>query len=302
MKIGIVPNIDKENIIDVVSLIVEKFTEYDIELLVSDSLSGKYGQAEPKLKKHNLVEQKVLYENSDFILSVGGDGTMLRTAYEALDHNTPLIGVNIGKLGFLAEFDLNGLDELAKNLTENNYEIDERIILKAKCISPKKEEFHAINDIVIDKGRWPKMIQLTVKVDGDYVTTFSADGIIISTPTGSTGYSLSTGGPILSPKADAIALSPISPHTLTVRPLVLSSDQNIEITVDSQHTSVQVNCDGQRVYYYEPPATIDIVKDERTMKLVHTSATNYFEILRNKLFWGLDIRNNPDNNSGKKIN
>lgn len=302
MKIGIVPNIDKENIIDVVSLIVEKFTEYDIELLLSDSLAEKYGQAESKLKKHNLVEQKVLYENSDFILSVGGDGTMLRTAYEALDYNTPLIGVNIGKLGFLAEFDLNGIDELAKNLTENNYEIEERIILKANCIFPKKEELYAINDIVIDKGRWPKMIQLTVKVDGDYVTTFSADGIIISTPTGSTGYSLSTGGPILSPKADAITLSPISPHTLTMRPLVLSSNQNIEITVDSQHTSVQANCDGQRVYYYEPPARIDIEKDERTMKLVHTSATNYFEILRNKLFWGLDLRNNPENNSGMKIN
>jgi len=299
MKIGLVPNIDKENIVDVVSLIVEKFTEYGIELLLCNSLSGKFGQMDSKIKKHNLVEQKDLYENSDIILSVGGDGTMLTTAYEAIDFNTPLIGVNIGKLGFLAEFDLNGIDELAKNLTENNYDIEERIILKANCITPKKEELHAINDIVIDKGRWPKMIQLTIKVDNDYVTTFSADGIIVCTPTGSTGYSLSTGGPVVSPKARAITLSPISPHTLTMRPLVLSSEQSIEITVDSQHTSVQANCDGQRVYYYEPPATINIVKDERTIKLVHTRSTNYFEILRDKLFWGLDIRNNPNNNSQK---
>ena len=297
MKIGIVPNIDKENIIDIVSLIVEKLTEYNIELLLCSWLSDKFDQMDSKLKTHNLVEQKNLYENSDIIISVGGDGTMLTTAYEALDHNTPLIGFNIGKLGFLAEFDLNGIDELAKNLTEGNYEIEERIVLKANCTSPKKEELHAINDIVIDKGRWPKMIRLTIKVDDDYVTTFSADGIIISTPTGSTGYSLSTGGPVVSPKAKAITLSPISPHTLTMRPLVLSSDQKIEITVNSQHTSVQANCDGQRVYYYEPPATIDIVKDERTMKLVHTSATNYFEILRNKLLWGLDVRNISTNNS-----
>jgi NAD+ kinase len=299
MKIGIVPNIDKENIVDVVSLIVEKFTEYDFELLLCDSLSGKYGEMGSTIKKQNLVDPKDLYESSDVILSVGGDGTMLTTAYEAIDHDTPLIGVNIGKLGFLAEFDLNGIDELAKNLTENNYEIEERIILKANCISPKKEELHAINDIVIDKGRWPKMIQLTVKVDNDYVTTFSADGIIISTPTGSTGYSLSTGGPIVSPKANVITISPISPHTLTMRPLVLSSDQMIEITVDSQHTGVQANCDGQRVYYYEPPAKIEIVKDERTIKLVHTRSTNYFEILRKKLLWGLDVRSNPYNKSEK---
>ncbi len=295
MKIGIVPNVDKENIVDVVSSIVEKFNEYGIELFLCSSLSEKFGQLKLGVNNKNLLPTKDLYEKSDFILSVGGDGTMLSTAYEAINYSTPLIGVNIGKLGFLAEFDLGGIDELAKDLTANNYEIEERIILKAVCKSPKVEELYAINDIVIDKGRWPKMIQLTIKVDDDYVTTFSADGIIISTPTGSTGYSLSTGGPVVSPKADVITLSPISPHTLTMRPLVLSSDQKIEITVDSQHTSVQANCDGQRVYYYEPPATVDIVKDVRTIKLVHTKSTNYFEILRNKLLWGLDVRNNPNN-------
>jgi NAD+ kinase len=295
MKIGIVPNVDKENIVRVVSSIVEKFAQYDFELLLCNSLSEKYGKLNLKIMKENLISRDDLFKNSDIIISVGGDGTMLTTAYEAIHHNTPLIGVNIGKLGFLAEFDLNGIDELAKDLTEHNYEIEERIILKAECVSSNKEEMNAINDIVIDKGRWLKMIQLTIKVDDDYVTTFSADGIIISTPTGSTGYSLSTGGPIVSPKADAITLSPISPHTLTMRPLVLSSDQKIEISVESMHTSVQVNCDGQRVYHYEPPAMIDIVKDTRTVKLVHTNSTNYFQILRNKLLWGLDIRNNPNN-------
>ena len=290
---------DKDNIVEVVSSIVEKFSEYNIDLLLCNSLLEKFGKLNLNIKNENILHTKELYEKSDFILSVGGDGTMLTIAYEAINHNTPLIGVNIGKLGFLAEFDLKGIDVLAKDLTTKNYEIEERIILSAVCQSANDEEMQAINDIVIDKGRWLKMIQLTIKVDDDYVTTFSADGIIISTPTGSTGYSLSTGGPIVSPIADAITLSPISPHTLTMRPLVLSSNQKIEITVDSLYTSVQVNCDGQRVYHYEPPATIEIVKDTRTIKLVHTNSTNYFQILRNKLLWGLDVRTNSNNSENE---
>ena len=136
------------------------------------------------------------------------------------------------------------------------------------------------------------MIQLTLQVDDDYVTTFSADGIIIATPTGTTGYSLSAGGPIVSPTADAIVVNPISPHTLTMRPLVLSSKQKIIVTVDSPYKSVQINTDGQRVHYFSPPLTIEIRKSEIPLKLVHTDKMNYFETLRTKLFWGLDIRNN----------
>ena len=136
------------------------------------------------------------------------------------------------------------------------------------------------------------MIELKLQVDDDYVTTFSADGIIIATPTGTTGYSLSAGGPIVSPAADAIVVNPISPHTLTMRPLVLSSKQKIIVTVDSPYKTIQINTDGQRVHYYKPPSTIEIYKSDIPLKLVHTNKTNYFETLRNKLYWGLDIRNN----------
>jgi NAD+ kinase len=167
------------------------------------------------------------------------------------------------------------------------------MVLEGYNLLQPEKKILAINDIVIDKGRWPKMIELTIKVDEDYVSTFAADGIIIASPTGSTGYSLSTGGPIISPKTRAIVLSPISPHTLTMRPLVLSDDQRIRISFRSAHSTVQVNCDGQRVYYYEPPATIEIYKSSLPVKLIHTKSTNYFEILRRKLYWGLDIRTNP---------
>lgn len=141
------------------------------------------------------------------------------------------------------------------------------------------------------------MIELAVWVDGEYVTTLDADGLIIATPTGSTGYSISTGGPIVSPKADVITLSPISPHSLTVRPLVLPSNQEIVIRANSLYKEISVSCDGQRVYVYPPPLEIKIKKSERSLKIIHSSLTNYFETLRNKLLWGVDVRKSSINNS-----
>lgn len=134
------------------------------------------------------------------------------------------------------------------------------------------------------------MIDIELIVNEEYVTTFSADGIVVATPTGSTGYSLSIGGPIVSPFTDAITLSPISAHSLTVRPIVLPSHHEILITAISHHKEVLVNCDGQRVFAVPPPLKIKITKSKRPLKLVKTSLTSYFETLRNKLLWGVDLR------------
>lgn len=296
MKLGIIPNTKKENIVHVVKMLLEKLDANGLDFSISDEMFSILKKPTGIFDKTEFQKREEIFKESDIIVSIGGDGTMLTAAIEARKTGTPLLGVNFGKLGFLAEFDVNNLDQLIKDLKEDNYYIEERMTLQAECLEDKSKNLFAINDIVIDKGGWPKMIEITMKVDEDYVSTFSADGIIIATPTGTTGYSLSTGGPIVNPKAKAITLSPISPHTLTMRPLVLSSDQKITISVNSQHTSVQVNCDGQRVNYYEPPATFEITKSAQTMKLVHTKSTNYFQILRSKLFWGLDIRNNPPSN------
>ena len=171
-------------------------------------------------------------------------------------------------------------------------------MLVGNCKNVSCDEFFAVNDLVIDKGAWPKMIELTIAVEEEYVTTFSADGLIVATPTGSTGYSLSVGGPIVSPKAEVITLSPISPHSLTMRPLVLPSNGKIYITADSLHTKVQINCDGQRVMEFAPPLQIVISKSEKPLRLVHMDSVNYFEILRSKLMWGLDVRKNIHQRKG----
>ena len=299
MTIGIIPNLSKANIDTAVLALINKLDEYGIDFILSSDLLNSDISIDDERLNLDFLENEKLCSNSDMIISIGGDGTMLNTAFIAKDSGTPLLGINFGKLGFLAEFDISEVDRLVKDIKENNITIEERITFDAKCFGKDEEYLYAVNDIVIDRGRWPKMIEMTLKVDDDYVSTFSADGIIIATPTGSTGYSLSTGGPIVSPKAKAVTLCPISPHTLTMRPLVLSSEQKITVEVSSHYSSVQVNCDGQRVNYYKPPVSIEVVKSSHPLKLVHSKSTNYFEILRQKLYWGLDIRANKRNGGEK---
>lgn len=292
MLLGIIANITKENVFDVVSSFIKKLKANNIDYLLTNSLAEEKDKLKIKLDEYFPADDKEIYEKSDIIISIGGDGTMLATAFQAYFYDKPVLGVNLGKLGFLVETDISQMDTIIDAIKNKDYSIQERMIITGDCDIPSSETLYAINDIVIEKGGWPKMIELTAWVDGEYVTNFSADGLIIATPTGSTGYSLSTGGPIVSPSADAITLSPISPHSLTVRPLVLSSKQEIIIKADSPHKEVQFSCDGQRVYSFPPPVELKITKSERPLKFIHTSVTTYFETLRNKLMWGIDVRRN----------
>ena len=295
MLIGIIANITKENVFDVVSSFTSKLKKEKINYILTKSISEEKGKLKFKIDEDFLTKDDEVYEKSDIIISIGGDGTMLATAYKAHSFDKPVLGLNLGKLGFLVETDVSQMDSVISLLKKKKYSIEERMVLTGICDASRSDKLVAVNDLVIEKGGWPKMIELTAWVDDEYVTTFSADGLIVATPTGSTGYSLSTGGPIIAPTAKAITLSPISPHSLTVRPLVLSSEQVIKLRADSPHKEVQVSCDGQRVFYFPPPIEITIKKSERPLKLIKTSLTTYFETLRNKLLWGIDVRINKLN-------
>jgi len=293
MLIGIIANITKENVFEVVSTLTKQLKANGLDYLLTKTLLEEKKKINIELDEDFLSDDSEIYEKSDMIISIGGDGTMLSTAYHAQLHDKPVLGVNLGKLGFLAEADISQIDEIINDIKNGNYKIQKRMVLTADCDTYPKEKLYAINDIVIDKGGWPKMIELTAWVDGEYVASFNADGVIVATPIGSTGYSLSTGGPVVSPLVGAITLCPISAHSLTMRPLVLSSEQEIIIKIDSLHDEIQISCDGQRVYHFPPPLEVKIKKSEKPLKLVHTSLTTYFETLRNKLLWGIDIRNKP---------
>jgi NAD+ kinase len=299
MVVGIIANITKGNILDVVSSFTTKLKEKKLDYLLTKSIVESKGKLKLSSRSNYNSGDDDIFKKSDVIISIGGDGTMLATAYKAHLYNKPVLGLNLGKLGFLVETDVAQMDSVIDLLKKKKYSIEERMVLSGICSAHTTGELVAVNDLVIEKGGWPKMIELTVWVDDEYVTTFSADGLIIATPTGSTGYSLSTGGPIVAPTAKAITLSPISPHSLTVKPVVLSSEQVIKLRANSPHKSVQVSCDGQRVFSFQPPLEIVIKKSNRPLKLIKTSLTTYFETLRNKLMWGIDVRVNKLNNKGK---
>ncbi len=296
MTLGIIANLTKHNVFDVISELIRKLKQRNIDFILENTLYEKRNLLKEKVDKSNFAGEKHLCENSDIIVSIGGDGTMLATAYKAHQYDKPVLGINHGKLGFLAEANINQIDALIEEIKKGRYKIEKREVIETECCGHKVGKLFAINDIVIDKGGWPKMIDITIEVENEYVTTFAADGLIVATPTGSTGYSISTGGPIVSPGADVITLSPISPHSLTVRPIVLPGNELITIKVESMHTEVHVNCDGQRVFAFPPPLKLDIRKCGKPLKLVHTSLSNYFETLRNKLLWGIDLRKNSINN------
>jgi NAD+ kinase len=290
MNIGIVPNTAKTEILSILRRVTEILDKNSVQYFLSETTRQIEG-AEVELNNANsFYSTRDLATKCDVILSLGGDGTMLNTAFEIKNFNTPLVGVNIGKLGFLAEFDIENFELFLSDFKSGNYTIEDRVSLDGEC-SDINESLFALNDIVIDKGPWPKMIELTIKINEKELSTFSADGLVISTPTGSTGYSLSVGGPIISPIADVIVLSPIAPHTLTARPLVISGDQEITIMVKSLAEKIQVSCDGQRVNFINTSASLKIKKGDAKIKLIHSQHYNYYETLRKKLFWGVDVRN-----------
>jgi len=295
MKLGIIANVNKENVYEIVSSFIGKLKDNEIDFYLSESLIPQKNLLKIKVAANKFLEDKKLCQRSDMVISIGGDGTMLATAYMAQFYDKPVLGLNFGNLGFLAEGNINQMDNFIKEIKKGNYSIEERMIITGTCIGHKVEQFYSINDLVIDKGAWPKMIDITILVDNEYVATFAADGLIAATPTGSTGYSISVGGPIVSPEAEVITLSPISPHSLSIRPLVLPSNKEIIIRANSLYKEVQVNCDGQRVFAFSPPLEIKIKKSDRPFKLVHTSLSSYFGTLRTKLHWGIDLRKHVPN-------
>jgi NAD+ kinase len=299
MIVGIVANITKESAFEVVSLFIEKLKQNNIQYLISDEMFPKRELLKKRISKNLFNSIDRLCKKSDLIISIGGDGTMLATTYKARFYDKPVLGINLGKLGFLAEVPVDQIDYLIEKIRKKDYKIEKRMVITGDCLGHDIEPLYAINDLVIDKGGWPKMIELTIEVNGEYVTTFAADGLIIATPTGTTGYSVSAGGPIVSPLTDTITLSPISPHSLSLRPIVLPGSQKILIRANSQHKEIHVNCDGQRVFSFTPPLELLVSKSSRPIKLVSTSFTTYFKTLRKKLLWGIDLRKNSTYNEDK---
>ena len=227
-------------------------------------------------------------DDVDIALVLGGDGTLLAAARLLEEVDIPILGINLGSMGFLTEVSLEDIYINLEKVIEGDFFIEERMRLKAGLMRGGDliAEFMVLNDVVINKGALARIIDMETLVDGESVTTFNADGLIISTPTGSTAYSLAAGGPIVEPNLDIIIISPICPHTLTNRPLVVSGGSEVEVVLVSDSGRVYLTLDGQEGLGLEEGDRIRIKASERRVRLIRTGHKSFFEVLRTKLHWG----------------
>jgi NAD+ kinase len=227
-------------------------------------------------------------EIADLLIVLGGDGTLLSVARAAHPHNVPILAVNLGSLGFLAEISLDELYPTLENILNEKFKIESRMLLNAYIWrnGKKVEDYNVLNDIVINKGVVARVINLQVLVDGQYMTSYRADGLIIATPTGSTAYSLSAGGPIIHPSMQTLVLSPICPFTLTNRSILIPDQSIIQVKLDAEYNDVRVTLDGQESYKMKAGDILEIQKTKTTLQLIKGPNKNYYKILRKKLHWG----------------
>ena len=224
----------------------------------------------------------------DLVFVLGGDGTMLNVSRLVAEKGIPILGINLGSLGFITEVNRDEIFSTVDKMLNGGCEIEERLMLSAAIRRDGKKiaDYTVLNDVVINKGALARIIDLETNIDGNYVTTFKADGLIISTPTGSTAYSLSAGGPILYPTLESIVLTPICSHTLTNRPIVLPDHSKIEIIIKSLSEDVFLTLDGQVGFSLRMNDVITINKAHYKTKLLLPFERNYFKVLRTKLKWG----------------
>ncbi|MCQ2311184.1 MAG: NAD kinase [Paludibacteraceae bacterium] len=225
-------------------------------------------------------------ESIDFALSVGGDGTFLTTAAMVGEYNIPILGVNFGHLGFLSEVSTNDVDSILEDLVNGNYTIEQRALLHiTSSEGGNLASSDALNEIAVMKYGLSSAITIDCAVNGTNLTNYTADGLMIATPTGSTAYNMSVGGPIMVPQARGIILTPIASHSLTVRPLVVPDDWKIDLTVKSRTGSYLVSIDG-RSQVINDTVTLHIKKSTRTIKLVQVGDNSFIKSLKDKLLWG----------------
>ncbi len=234
------------------------------------------------------IQKTQLAQEADVLLVLGGDGTMLNAARLAGERGIPILGVNMGGLGFLTEVRLEHLYPSLERVFANDYVIDERLMLKTHVHRHGETVAKGVvlNDVVVSKGTLARMIELRIDIQGQFVTNLRGDGLIVSSPTGSTAYSLSAGGPIVNPSVPSLMLTPICPHTLTHRPLIVPANAEIDITLTSKDDGATATLDGQVGVAISHGDTIEVKVSEQRTKLIRFPETRYYEVLREKLHWG----------------
>lgn len=296
MKFGISGNLDKAELPKVVEKLIRRLRIEGITYVLPTILEKKLHKSiDKKLLRHSvIVTEKKLPKVCDILISLGGDGTILRMARLVSGYGTPILGINLGKLGFLAEVSIEELDDCLDEIIKGDYTVEDRMMLQAR-IGKSKIPMYALNDIVLDQTDSSRMFSIETFVNGEFLSKYTGDGLIIATPTGSTAYALSNGGPIVTPANSSILISPICPHTLTARTVVVPGESVITLKVKTAPGKIHLTSDGQPQKYFKPPMEIIVERSLFTTKLVKRKNTSYYDVLRRKLHWGRDARNSGFN-------
>ncbi len=279
MRIAVFPNVDKPASGEVLKRIIGFYSDKEVKLMLPLDESRFFG-----LEEYGVAE--IEQQSADIALSLGGDGTLLGVCRRYGSNPVPVCGINLGTLGFMADIELGELEPMLQRILERNYRIEHRLLLSGHVSSEGESRFlgHAINDVVITKGGVARMLHLGLAINNVHLMDYKADGIIVSSPTGSTAYSLSAGGPIMSPRIPALLLTPICAHTFNMRPLVIGEDDVVHIKIAAVHQDILVTFDGQESFRLLPGDEVMVRKSKIQASIVKFQDKDYYQILRTKLW------------------
>ncbi|OQX88103.1 hypothetical protein B6D60_02570 [candidate division KSB1 bacterium 4484_87] len=289
MVFGISGNTTKKLVKSVIPELLQWLSDRKMKYILDQELAS-YLQLNGVVETDRLNN---LCQKCDAILSFGGDGTILSTAREVGKCGIPILGVNLGGLGFLTEVSVEELYSTLENILQGNVAIIDRRLLKATVIrGGHREKYYALNDVVVDRGGFSRVIRLDVFIDDLFLNSYVGDGVIVATPTGSTAYSMSSSGPILFPNVNCMIINPICPHTLSVRPVVIHDRSTVKIVPDLRESIITMSVDGQISQQFSKGEQVEIIikKAEYSIRCFQKESKNFNELLRKKLNWGVDGR------------
>ena len=286
-RIGIITKQNKPEVVRFSQSLAEWLLPKRIEVFVEEQMRGLFN---PSLSSSSLhfIRREDFSSHVEMVIVLGGDGTLLSVARMVWKHGIPILGVNFGGLGFLTEISLEEIYPVLERVLRGDFKTNPRDVLRVSVLRQGAglAEYTVLNDAVINKGALARIIDIEIAIDGEYLTTFQSDGLIISTPTGSTAYNLSAGGPIVYPSLHNLIITPICPHTLTNRPIVISNDVKVHAILKSSHEEVTLTLDGQQGFPLRSEDVVEVQRAEGRILLIQSPYRNYFKLLREKLKWG----------------
>lgn len=284
MRFGLIANLNRTGAKDAVAGFLAWADKHRHEYVLCDDLAA----LAPKVA--TLVARDEIAGKCEMIVSMGGDGTMLASARAAVPFGTPILGINLGSLGFLTQQRHEQVTSALDAVVAGKYRVEERMLLQATVEGAAGTLPTALNDIVLNNAPVSRVININLKVNGEDVVTYTADGLILATPTGSTAYALAVGGPIMHPKMSAIIAAPISPFSLTIRPIVFDANDVLQLQVTNEHRQASLTLDGQVVVALNNREVITVRKSDSSARFVVFPENSFYSILRSKLHWGVPPR------------